>query len=150
MPRVAILNGAFLGQMRTAAGGQVAEEPLALRPAGDRRPGGRGLGSPLARPFPLAIFVHGNHDPLEKSTPGYLYVTELLASYGIIAATIDANFLDGAKFGEETAAPSSYLEHVKQFRTRNGTRNAHAELRRLLGAHGWTFNPGTCPLRAAA
>jgi hypothetical protein len=82
--------------MGTAGGGQVAEEPLAHRPVGDRRPGGRGLGSPRARPFPLAIFVHGNHDPLENSTPGYLYLTELLASYGIIAATIDANFLDGA------------------------------------------------------
>jgi hypothetical protein len=36
-------------------------------------------------PFPLAVFVHGNHDPLENSTPGYLYLCELLASHGIIA-----------------------------------------------------------------
>jgi hypothetical protein len=42
-------------------------------------------------PFPLAVFAHGNHDPLENSTPGYLYLCELLASHGIIAATIDVN-----------------------------------------------------------
>jgi hypothetical protein len=112
--------------MRTAARGQVAEEPLAHRAAGrptTRRPRS---GFAAARPFPLAIFVHGNHDPLENSTPGYLYLTELLASYGIIAATIDANFLDGAKSARTTAAPSSYLEHVKQFRTWSGTRDAQA------------------------
>jgi len=25
-------------------------------------------------PFPLAVFAHGNHDPLSNSTPGYLYL----------------------------------------------------------------------------
>jgi hypothetical protein len=41
-------------------------------------------------PFPLVVFVHGNHSPIENSTPGYLYLCQLLASHGIIAATIDA------------------------------------------------------------
>ena len=44
--------------------------------------------------FPLAVFAHGNHDAAENSTPGYLYLCELLASHGIIAATIDVNFLN--------------------------------------------------------
>lgn len=34
-------------------------------------------------PFPLAVFAHGNHDPLSNSTPGYLYLCSLLASQGI-------------------------------------------------------------------
>lgn len=72
-------------------------------------------------PFPLALFVHGNHNPLENSTPGYLYLCALLASHGIIAATIDANFLNGGNFGENDARAIVHLEHVKQFRTWNNT-----------------------------
>ena len=72
-------------------------------------------------PFPLAIFAHGNHDPLVNSTPGYLYLCQLLASQGIIAATIDVNFLNGFNFGENDARAIVHLEHVKQFRIWNGT-----------------------------
>jgi hypothetical protein len=74
-------------------------------------------------PFPLAVFAHGNHDPLVNSTPGYLYLCELLASHGIIAATIDVNFLNGFNFGENDARAIVHLEHVKQFRTWDGTAN---------------------------
>lgn len=70
-------------------------------------------------PFPLAVFAHGNHNPLENSTPGYLYLCSLLASHGIIAATIDANFLNGFNFGENDARAIVHLEHLKQFRTWN-------------------------------
>jgi hypothetical protein len=70
-------------------------------------------------PFPLAVFVHGNHGPLENSTPGYLYLCSLLASHGIVAATIDANFLNGFNFGENDARAIVHLEHLKQFRTWN-------------------------------
>lgn len=73
--------------------------------------------------FPLALFAHGNHDPFENSTPGYLYLCELLASRGIIAATIDVNFLNGFNFGENDARAIVHLEHVKQFRTWNTTHN---------------------------
>jgi hypothetical protein len=72
-------------------------------------------------PFPLAVFVHGNHNPLENSTPGYLYLCSLLASHGIIAATIDVNFLNGGNFGENDARAIVHLEHLKQFRTWNNT-----------------------------
>jgi hypothetical protein len=57
-------------------------------------------------PFPLAVFAHGNHNPFENSTPGYLYLCQLLASHGIIAATIDVNFLNGSNFGENDARRS--------------------------------------------
>ena len=72
-------------------------------------------------PFPLAVFAHGNHDPLVNSTPGYLYLCHLLASHGIIAATIDVNFLNGFNFGENGARAIVHLEHLKQFRSWNGT-----------------------------
>jgi hypothetical protein len=81
-----------------------------------RVPRGRG-------PFPLALFAHGNHNPLVDSTPGYLYLCELLASHGIIAATIDVNFLNGFNFGENDARAIIHLEHLKQFRAWNSTAN---------------------------
>lgn len=71
-------------------------------------------------PFPLAVFAHGNHTPAQNSTPGYIYLCELLASHGIIAATIDVNFLNGG-FGENDARAIVHLEHLKQFRTWNNT-----------------------------
>src|SRR6516164_7582335 len=72
-------------------------------------------------PFPLAVFAHGNHNPFENSTPGYLYLCQLLASHGIIAATIDVNFLNGANFGENDARAIIHLEHLRQFRSWNNT-----------------------------
>jgi len=87
-------------------------ERAAQRPC--LHPRGRG-------PFPLAVFAHGNHDPLSNSTPGYLYLCSLLASQGIVAATIDVNFLNGGNFGENDARGIVHLEHVKQFRTWNST-----------------------------
>lgn len=71
-------------------------------------------------PFPLAVFAHGNHSPFQNSTPGYLYLCALLASHGIIAATIDVNFLNGFNFGENDARAIVHLEHLKQFRTWDG------------------------------
>jgi hypothetical protein len=70
-------------------------------------------------PFPLAVFAHGNHDPFENSTPGYLYLCSLLASYGIIAATIDVNFLNGFNRGENDGRAIVHLEHIKQFQLWN-------------------------------
>ena len=72
-------------------------------------------------PFPLAVFAHGNHNPFENSTPGYLYLCQLFASHGIIAATIDVNFLNGSNFGENDGRAIVHLEHLKQFRTWNNT-----------------------------
>ena len=66
-------------------------------------------------PFPLIILAHGNHSPLENSTPGYLYLCEHLASHGIIAATIDVNFLNGFNGGENDGRAIVHLEHIKQF-----------------------------------
>ena len=87
-------------------------------------------------PFPLAVFAHGNHNPLENSTPGYLYLCQVLASHGIISATIDINFLNGFNFGENDARAIVHLEHIRQFRAWNGlaTHPLHAkvDLNRIL------------------
>ncbi|MEM7537936.1 MAG: hypothetical protein AAF639_37545 [Chloroflexota bacterium] len=68
-----------------------------------------------AGPYPVAVFAHGNHTPSEDSTPGYLYLCQLLATHGIIAATIDVNFLNGANRGENDGRAIVHLEHLKQF-----------------------------------
>jgi hypothetical protein len=87
-------------------------------------------------PFPLVVFAHGNHNPLENSTPGYLYLCQLLASHGIIAATIDVNFLNGGNFGENDARAIVHLEHLRQFRAWNGLAahplHARVDLNRIL------------------
>jgi N-acetylneuraminic acid mutarotase len=74
-------------------------------------------------PFPLAIFVHGNHlPPTDYSDPGYVYLCELLASWGILAATIDENFLNyWGCCGENDARAIVHLEHVRQFEIWNET-----------------------------
>jgi predicted dienelactone hydrolase len=45
-------------------------------------------------PFPLVLVVHGNHAMEDFSDPGYGYLGELLASRGIILASVDENFLN--------------------------------------------------------
>ncbi|GMV48463.1 MAG: hypothetical protein L6Q34_02420 [Nitrospira sp.] len=70
-------------------------------------------------PFPLVLFVHGNHSPTENSTPGYVYLMDLLASHGMIAGSVDCNFLNGWNFGENDGRAIVHLEHVKQFRIWN-------------------------------
>jgi hypothetical protein len=69
----------------------------------------------------MVVFAHGNHNPLDNSTPGYLYLCELLASQGIIGATIDVNFLNGRISGELPGRAIVHLEHLKQFRIWNTT-----------------------------
>jgi dienelactone hydrolase len=74
------------GQLRTAYWGfDLTELPLNGRVW---YPEGEG-------PFPLALIVHGNHNMLHHSDPGYDYLGELLASRGIILVSVDQNFLNG-------------------------------------------------------
>ena len=47
-------------------------------------------------PFPLVLVVHGNHAMEDFSDPGYAYLGELLASRGIILASVDENFLNSS------------------------------------------------------
>ncbi len=68
-------------------------------------------------PFPLALIVHGNHNMSAFSDPGYEYLGELLASRGIILASIDENFLNSGLFHDPPKQQAvrgwMLLEHLK-------------------------------------
>ena len=74
-------------------------------------------------PFPLALFVHGNHDAADRSDDGYAYLCELLASRGMIAVSADENFLNssplydvfiiGGLKNEDSARAFVLLEHLR-------------------------------------
>lgn len=79
-------------------------------------------------PFPLALIVHGNHGMQDYSDPGYAYLGELLASRGIILASVDENFINGSWsdiFGgleeENDARGWLLLEHLKVWHQWNNT-----------------------------
>src|SRR5580704_11762192 len=75
-------------------------------------------------PFPLALIVHGNHNMADFSDSGYAYLGELLASRGIILASIDENFLNGGLFHDPDKQQAvrgwMLLEHLKLWREWNG------------------------------
>ncbi|MDP8223992.1 MAG: hypothetical protein P9L99_11580 [Candidatus Lernaella stagnicola] len=70
-------------------------------------------------PFPLVLIVHGNHSPEELSYPGYGYLTEHLATHGIIAVSIEEDFLNGGVSGEMDARGIVLLRHLQLFREWN-------------------------------
>ncbi len=85
-------------------------------------------------PFPLVLVVHGNHHMMDFSDPGYEYLCELLASRGIIAASVGENFLnmswtDIRMFGirglvdEEAARGWILLKNLEEFRRWNDSPN---------------------------
>lgn len=74
-------------------------------------------------PFPIALIVHGNHLMEDFSDGGYGYLGELLASKGIIAVSLDENFLN---YSVWSGIPSNdmkvrawvllkHLQQIKQF-----------------------------------
>ncbi len=69
--------------------------------------------------FPLVLVVHGNHNMMEFSDPGYQWLGELLASRGFILASIDENFLNGNIRGENDARGWMLLKHLEVFRALN-------------------------------
>ncbi|MFZ5942271.1 MAG: hypothetical protein ACOYXB_17020 [Bacteroidota bacterium] len=75
-------------------------------------------------PFPLILMVHGNHLDRDYSDPGYAYLGEQFASMGVIAVSVDENFLNSAWFnipkglqGENDARGWLLLKHLEQWRT---------------------------------
>jgi len=69
-------------------------------------------------PFPLALIVHGNHNPQDYSDPGYDYLGELLASRGYILVSVDMNFINGLS-GENDGRGIMLLEHLKAWKQFN-------------------------------
>jgi len=78
-----------------------------------------------AGPFPLALIVHGDQVMYEFSDPGYDYLGELLASRGIILASVDANFLNHSAMSglddENDARGWLLLEHLRFWEAWNQT-----------------------------
>ena len=51
-------------------------------------------------PFPLVLIVHGNHAMEDYSDAGYAYLGELLASRGLVAVSLDQNYINGTWSGD--------------------------------------------------
>ena len=77
-------------------------------------------------PFPLALIVHGNHLMEYFSDEGYEYLGELLASRGIIAVSVDENFLN---YSAWSSIPDNdmlmrawvLLQHINQLKKWNSS-----------------------------
>lgn len=67
-------------------------------------------------PFPLVLVAHGNHNMKDFSDPGYGYLGELLASRGIILASLDMNFVNGSARRENDARGWLFLKHFQAWR----------------------------------
>lgn len=77
-------------------------------------------------PFPLVLIVHGNHSMAHFSDAGYAYLGEHLASRGMIAVSVDENFLNGYMLADAGGAEMPLrgwllLKHLQQWRTWNET-----------------------------
>ena len=72
-----------------------------------------------AGPFPLILIVHGNHNPLDYSDPGYGYLGELLASRGFILVSVDENFINGGLRGESDGRAWMLLKHLEVWKKWN-------------------------------
>ncbi len=70
-------------------------------------------------PFPLVLIVHGNHDMLDYSDPGYAYLGELLASRGFILVSVDENFINGNLRGESDGRAWLLLKHLEDWKRWN-------------------------------
>jgi dienelactone hydrolase len=77
-------------------------------------------------PFPLVLIVHGNHAMAHPSDPGYAYLGQHLASRGMIAVSVDENFLNGHAFEDPDMAEMPLrawllLKHLAAWRDWNAT-----------------------------
>jgi len=77
-------------------------------------------------PSPLTLIVHGNHNMGDFSDTGYAWLGELLASRGIIAVSVDENFLNSSMIGgslrrENDLRAWMLLEHLALWRDWNQT-----------------------------
>jgi dienelactone hydrolase len=76
-------------------------------------------------PFPLVLVVHGNHNMVDFSDPGYAWIAELLASRGFITVSVDENFFNGSWVGglekENDGRGWMLLKHLEVWRHWNRT-----------------------------
>ena len=89
-------------------------------------------------PYPLVLIVHGNHGMEEYSDPGYAYLGELLASHGMIAVSVDENYINGSWSGDFRGKEMPLrawllLEHLKLWRDWNAASGHRFESRVDMG-----------------
>lgn len=75
-------------------------------------------------PFPMVMMVHGNHSMIDYSDGGYAYLGQMLASSGILAVSVDENFLNGHWSGDFRGKEMPLrawllLKHLEQWRQWN-------------------------------
>ncbi|MGY6552889.1 MAG: poly(ethylene terephthalate) hydrolase family protein, partial [Wenzhouxiangella sp.] len=70
--------------------------------------------------LPLVLIVHGNHNMMNPSDPGYAWLGEHLASRGHVVVSVDQNFINGGLFGgvprENGVRGWLLLEHLAAWR----------------------------------
>lgn len=75
--------------------------------------------------LPLVLIVHGNHDMMRFSDPGYAWIGEHLASRGHVVVSVDQNFLNGSVFGglsrENATRGWLMLKHLEAWREWRGS-----------------------------
>lgn len=84
-------------------------------------------------PFPLVLIVHGNHEGPDFSDVGYGYLGKLFASRGIIAVSVDENFLNSFQ-GDFLSGPDGGLEEESDAR-------AWLLLQHLVQWREWSADP---------
>ncbi|MBM4205914.1 MAG: hypothetical protein FJ194_17490 [Gammaproteobacteria bacterium] len=78
-------------------------------------------------PFPVTLIMHGNHDIEDSSDKGYAWLGEHFAPHGVVAVSVDENFLNsgfsdllasvnGGLDKENDARGWMLLEHLRQLR----------------------------------
>jgi len=78
---------------------------------------------PSGAPYPLVVVVHGNHRSSAPSYQGYRYLTNHLASHGMICISVDLNDINGRSidFTGLDARGLAILEHIRILLERNTT-----------------------------
>ncbi len=70
--------------------------------------------------LPLVLIVHGNHNMMNPSDPGYAWLGDHLASRGHVVVSVDQNFINGGIFGgvprENGVRGWLLLEHLAAWR----------------------------------
>ncbi len=70
--------------------------------------------------LPLVLVVHGNHDMMNPSDPGYAWLGEHLASRGHVVVSVDQNFINASLFGgvprENATRGWLLLQHLAAWR----------------------------------
>ncbi|MGH6860790.1 MAG: hypothetical protein ACRECY_11060 [Phyllobacterium sp.] len=101
-----------LGNLVAAASGSPGISTIFITPVKGWLRYPQAAASPLAAAtrFPILVFLHGQHSPLDPSYQGYDYLARDLAAHGYVVLSIDANAINGAGgFGDSSSRSRAQL-----------------------------------------